>query len=191
MERLKSKSYDIDGISVFTLISIRRKEVHHLQVFFQMCLCSSLVPGSFLFGNITSILNRGKGPTSCASYSSITVACTLSKVFEYILLPDLLSKIDYMSNQFGIKPYIGCQHAHHALASLLLEAHKNGFEVHFCALDVSKAFNSICHSQLWYSLIQLGVNVSIISTLRFWLIYQFGIQLPTYVGNFLIRSGLR
>ena len=193
VERLKSKSYDIDGISAFHLNTDSEELVYRLQLLFQMCLCSSLVPDSFLVGNITSILKRGKDPTSCASYRPITVACTLSKVFEYVLLPDLLSNVDSMSNQFGFKPHIGCQHAHRAIVSLLLEAHKNGFEVHFCALDVSKAFDSICHSQLWYSLIQLGANLSIISTLCFWYANSY-VRLKsgdTYIGNIPIRSGLR
>ena len=169
VERLKSKSYDIDGISAFLLKSDSEELVYHLQLLFQTCLCSSLVPGSFLVGTITSILKRGKDPTSCASYRPITVASTLCKVFEYVLLLDLLSNVDYMSNQFGFKPYIGCQHAHRAI--VLFETPKNGFEVHFCALDVTKAFDSICHSQLWYSLIQLGANVSVILTLRLWYVW--------------------
>ena len=65
---------------LFTSVSIQRL-VYHLQVFFQMGLFSSLVPHFFLFGNITSILNRGKDPTNCASYKPITVASTLSKIF--------------------------------------------------------------------------------------------------------------
>ena len=81
-------------------------------------------------------------------YRPITVACTLSKVFEYFMLPDLLSKVDYMSNQFGFKSHKGCQPAHHALALLLLEAHENGLEVHFVQFHVAKGFESICHSQL-------------------------------------------
>ena len=136
-------------------------------------------------------MKRGKDPTSCASYRPITVSSTLSKVFEYVLLPDLLSNVDYMSNLFGFKPYIGCQHANRAI--VLFEVPKNGFEVHFCALDVTKAFDSMCHSQLWYSLIQLGANVSIILTLRFWYANSH-VRLKsgdTYVGNIPIRSGLR
>ena len=155
-----------------------------MQLLFQMCLCSSLVPDTFLVGNITSILKRGKDPTSCGSYRPITVACTLSK-FEYVLLPDLLSKVVYMSNQFGFKPYIGCQHAHCAPTTSLLEAHKNGFEFHFCALDVSKAFDSICHFLCLY--------VSIISILRFWYANSC-VRLESgdnNVGNVAILSGLR
>jgi len=76
VERLKSKSYDIGGISAFHLNTDSEELVYHLQLLFQMCLCSSLVPDSFLVGNITSILKLGKDPTSCASYRPITVACT-------------------------------------------------------------------------------------------------------------------
>ena len=62
-----------------------------------------------------------------------------------------------------------------------------------CALDVSKAFNSICHSQLCYSLLQLGANASTISTLCFWYANSY-VQLKsgdTCVGNIPTRSCLR
>ena len=82
VERLKSKFYDTAGISSFHLNTDSEELVYRFQLLFQMCLCSSLVPDSLLLGNITSILKRGKDPISYASSRLITVACTLSKVFE-------------------------------------------------------------------------------------------------------------
>ena len=193
VKNLKSKSCDIDGISVFHLHIDSKELIYHLQLLFQICLCTSLVPDSFLCGSVTSILKRGKDPTNCASYRPITVACSLSKVFEYVLLPEILPNVDYVSNQFGFKPNIGCQHAHRILTSFLIQAQKDGSEVHLCALDISKAFDSVCHSQLWYSLTQLGVNSSVICVLRFWYANSY-VRLRSgeiFFGNIPIRSGLR
>ena len=67
VERLKSKFYDIDDISAFHLNTDSEELVYHLQLLFQMCLCTSFVPNSFLVGNITSILKRGKYPTKLLS----------------------------------------------------------------------------------------------------------------------------
>jgi len=54
------------------------------------------------------------------------------------------------------------------LAVFLKDAHTKGQSLHICALDISKAFDTIVHSQAFLSIHQLGINISIISVLRFW-----------------------
>ena len=89
MKRLKSKSYDIVGISVKNIRPDSRELMFHLQLLFQMCLVSSVVPDSFLYGTVTSILKRGKDASACSFYRPVSVTCALSKIFEYILLPSI------------------------------------------------------------------------------------------------------
>lgn len=193
IKKLKSKSVDLDGICVEHLRIDSPELISHLQLLFQMCVSSSLVPDSFLCGTVTSVLKRGKDPLNCGSYRPITVACNLSKLFEYVLLPFIQDKVDYDANQFGFKSRIGCQHAHRILAKVLQEAHRLKTEVHFCALDLSKAFDTVCHSQAWFSLARLGVNSSIICVLRFWYQNSF-IQLrqgSRAFGKIPVRSGVR
>ena len=43
-----------------------------------------------------------------------------------------------------------------------------GFELHLCALDPSKAFDIITHSQAIFSLFSHGINISVIFLLRYW-----------------------
>ena len=71
--------------------------MYKLQLLFQMCLASPLVPGTFLSGVATSVLKRGKDPLSCDSYRPITVACNVSKVFVYVFLPFVTVKISWDS----------------------------------------------------------------------------------------------
>ena len=133
-----------------------------------MCLSSPLVPDSFLCGTVSSMLKHRKAPFNCNPHRSITVACNLSKVFEYILLPHIKSNYEHDVNQFGFKSCVGCQHAQHTLATLLQDAQTNGHELCICTLDLAKAFDSVCHAQLWYTFAVLGVNWSIILLLHFW-----------------------
>ena len=150
-------------------------------------------PWFFFSWQYQSILKRGKYPTSCASCRPVTVACTLSEVFEYVLLPDLLSKLDYMSNQFSFKPYIGCQHAPRAIASLLLEAHKMVLRFIFVHSMFEKHLMQYAIGNFFSTKIQFCTNVSIVSTLRFWCANSY-VQLKsghTYVGNIPIRSDPR
>ena len=145
----------------------------HLQLLFQMCLCYSIVPDSFLCGTVTSILKRGKDPFSCSSYCPITISCTLSKVLEYLLLPSITDNINFGVNQFGFQCGLGCQHAHKVLSTLLSDAFGKGYDLYFCSLDLSKAFDSVVHSQALFSLLKCGVNVSIVSLLKSWYGHSF------------------
>ena len=142
--------------------------ISHFQLLFQMFLCTSYVPESFLCGTVSSILKRGKSPTGCSCYRPITGSCYISKVFEYILLPFLTKNITEGENQFGFRYGVGCQHAHKILSSLLADNSSKENGLYICALDLSKAFDSVVHSQLLFSLYNSGVNLSVIMLLRFW-----------------------
>jgi len=78
--------------------------------FYQMCFSSLCVPDSFLCGSVTSLLKKGKDPVSCSSYRPIKVACTLSKLFEHLLLPYITKLALNYDNQFGFRSGLGCQH---------------------------------------------------------------------------------
>ena len=132
-----------------------------------MCLCTSVVSEIFLCGTVTSILKRGKIPTQCASYRPITVSCNISKIFEYLLLPSDNSSAYFGENQIGFSAGVGCQQAHRVLVTVLTEATKKGFELHLCALDLSKPFDNVTHSQAIFSLFSRGINISVIFLLRY------------------------
>ena len=151
IKQLKSSSIDIDGISVNNINPKCVVLLFHLQLLFQMCLTSSLVPDSFLCGNVTSILKRGKLPSQCSSYRPITTTCNLSKILEYILIPHLNENINFGSNQFGFQSGIGCQHAHRVLSSALKNSMAEGSPLYMCTLDLSKAFDNVVHSQAFFS----------------------------------------
>ena len=172
VKRLKSNSLDCDGISANHLKVDCPLLFQHLQLLFQMCLCASAVPDSFLCGSVTSILKRGKPPSDCSSYRPITVSCNLSKVFEYVLLPSI-SSAHFGENQLGFSSGVGCQQAHRVLINLLIDATKKGYELHLCALDLSKAFDSVVHSQALFSLFSHGINLSLVSLLRYWYANSF------------------
>ena len=98
MLKLKSKSSDLDGISAHHLRCGCPVPVAQLQVLFQFCICLSAVPDSFLCGTVPSIFKRGTDPFNCSSYRPITVACNISKIFGYILLPYIIERIAKDSN---------------------------------------------------------------------------------------------
>ena len=146
-----------------------------------MCLCTSYVPESFLCGTVSSILKRGKSPTDCSCYRPITVSCNISEVFEYILLLFLTKNIIEGENQFDFRYGVGCQHAHKILSSLLVDNSSKGNGLYICALDLSKAFDSVVYSQFLFSLYNYGVNLSVIMLLKF--CYSIKIYTRHYYKN--------
>ena len=133
-----------------------------------MFLTSSLVPDSFLCGNVTSILKRVELPSQCSSYRPITTTRNLSKILEYVLIPHLSENINFGSNQFGFQADIGCQHAYRVLSSALKNSMAEGSPLYMCTLDLSKAFDNVVHSQAFFPLFNNGVNLSVIFLLRLW-----------------------
>jgi len=69
-----------------------------------------------------TILKKGKDLNSCNSYWPITVACTLSKLIEYVLLPYIDEFVNYDANQFGFRSGLSCQRAYRVLAQLIKDA---------------------------------------------------------------------
>ena len=59
-------------------------------------------------------------------------------------------------------------HFHQILSSLLADNSSKGNGLYICALDLSKVFDSVVHSQLLFSLYNSGVKHSVIILLRFW-----------------------
>ena len=62
----------------------------------------------------------------------------------------------------------------------------------FCTLDLAKAFDTVCHAQLWHSLAVSGVNSLIILLLRLWYGYSYvrlKVQSGVF-GNIPVKSGV-
>ena len=126
-----------------------------------------MVPDSFLCGTVISILQHGRD-SNCSSCKPSTVACNISKIFEYVLLPFIIERTAKDSDQFGFQPRSECQHAQKVLASILYDAQSKGYELNICALNLSKAFDIIGNAQVWCSFTEFGVSPSVIQVLKFW-----------------------
>ena len=98
LRRLKSKSCELDEICAAHLDPKSAELLSHLQLLFQMYLSRSIVPDSFLCGSVTFILKKGKDLNQCNSYRLITVAYTLSNLFEYVLFPHIDELVNYEAN---------------------------------------------------------------------------------------------
>ena len=80
------------------------------------------------------------------------------------------------------------------MANVLTEATKKGFELHLCALDLSKAFETVTHSQSIFSLFSHSISISEIFLLRYWYSNSF-LRIKTDMrgsdSKFQLRRGVR
>ena len=164
----KSSAPDMDGLCYNHFTIKCPLLLTHIQLLFQMCLAQSLVPDSFLSGIVTSVLKKGKDADQCSSYRPITVSCFMSKLFEYAVLPEVLTKCDFSDYQVGFRAGFGCSQAHHILGQLLVSAKMQKRPLYFCSVDISGAFDNVVHSQALHCLVKAGVNSSVVKVLQYW-----------------------
>jgi hypothetical protein len=116
------------------------------------------VPDSFPDGLVVSISKRGKDPKVCVSLRLITTFIFFSKIFKYILLPDIAHKCDFTSYQLGYHKDMGCNQAHYILTKLMEHAVKDKYPLYLCVVDISSAFDNVVYSQAIFRLFRKGLN---------------------------------
>ena len=137
----------------------------HLALLFQMVFTKGIVPASFSTGRLTPVPKKNKPLNECSSYRPITVATTFCKIFEKLIMPELVDKCYMPPHQFGFQKGIGCAHALTALSSVLIDADKSGEPLILGSHDVSRAFDSIIHAHILTELYKRGVSTCIIRAL--------------------------
>ena len=120
---------------------------HHL---FSLTLKYGYLPRDWKIHKIIPVLKSGD-PTQVKNYRPISLLCNISKVLERIIYNKIIDHVSYQINpaQFGFMQ-------NRSTTQQLLTFLSNVFTVHHqldtIYLDISKAFDTICHSQLLHKL---------------------------------------
>ena len=151
------------------------------------------MPDSFLSGCISPIVKRGRDPGACSNYRLNTMSCFVSKVFEYVLLPAINSKCNFTSFQLGFRKGMGCVQAHHIVGRLMKQSISQKSPLYCLTVDISSAFDNVTHSYALFSLASLGVNLSIVSVLKYWYaIFSVRVKWNGTVGEYIpVKKGVR
>ena len=106
--------------------------------------------------------------SSADNYRPIAVTCSLSKVFELMILDRHKHILDTTANQFGYKPKHGTEFCIFVVKQVIDYYKSNGSPVYLCFLDLSKAFDRVDHSLLITKLMSRQVPSIIIRILQTW-----------------------
>ena len=79
-------------------------------------------------------------------FCGISISCVISKVFEQCVLDRFSTFLATSDSQFGFKKATGCSHAIYTARSVINHYKQGGSTVNLPALDISKAFWSICET---------------------------------------------
>jgi len=123
------------------------------------------------FGKSTLIplIKDSNGDTSsCENYRGISLNCSISKVFEYMLLFKYGTFFKTDSLQFGFRNGVGCSDALHTVKTVINHFNKNGNTITIAALDISKAFDRVSFYALFSKLIARKFPKKIINVLLSW-----------------------
>jgi len=98
----------------------------------------------------------------------ITLTPVVAKVFECVLLSNCEEFLATDSLQFGFKRYAGCPQAVFTLRSVIDYFISRGSGVYAAALDISKAFDTVCHAKLFQCLVDTGLPGWIVLVIENW-----------------------
>ena len=166
----------------------------HLCLLFNAMLRHSFVPSDFCFGTIMPLLKDKHGDASKIDmYRGITLSCTVSKLFESVLLVLFGDSMNSDDLQFGFKKNSSCCHALFVFNESIRYFARRGSRVHCAALDASKAFDKVLHYSLFYKMVSRGISSVFINVLIYWYSrLHCAVLWKSVIGEkFMIKCGVR
>ena len=152
------------------------------------------LPDSVIESTITPVVKNKNGDiTSASNYRPITIASTMSKIIENLILQSIEPLIKTTSNQFGFKKKHSTDLCNLILKETIRNYNRLGSNIYACFIDASKAFDRVNHRKLFITLEQRKIPKVL---LRF-LIYWYGNQrMRARWGNefsdwFDVKNGVR
>ena len=146
-----SKATGPDGISMIHMKHLGPKAIQLLTDTFNLSLKKSQIPAIWKSSIIIPLLKPGKPANESSSYRPISLLCPAIKILEKCILPVLQEHLRTATHQHGFKP----RHSTVTALNELSTAIADGFNQRqpadrtvLVALDLSKAFDTVCHTTL-------------------------------------------
>lgn len=136
---------------------------------FNKILDEGRYPSSWLFGTILPLFKNKGERKSCNNYRGITLLSCFSKLFTSILNKRLNVFIETTEQLSEYQSGFRSQHSTldncFVLSSLIMLYKRNKKKLYCAIVDYAKAFDTVCHSGLWYKLRKCGIKGNFINVL--------------------------
>ena len=162
------KSPGIDSIPNEILKNnVIHKALHKI---FDKCLEEGKAPNEWSKSIITPIHKQGKDKSEPLSYRGISLMSTTAKIFTTILNNRIKLYLEtnnlLVEEQNGFRKGRSCQEHIFVLNSIIRNRNNKNQATFACFIDMAKAFDSVNHTLLWNSLINLGIEGKILKIIR-------------------------
>lgn len=167
----------------------------HLTLLFNMCVSHCYLPKGLMMTTVLPLLkNKSADISDVNNYRAIALSNCLSKVLEAVIL-DVFQSCDTSDDchQFGFKKNHSTALGYGVLKSVIDYYRNHGSYVFACFLDLSKAFDSVNHINLFRTIKDLNFPANVVRLLAYWYANQeINIRWKTIVTNsFYMKNGTR
>jgi hypothetical protein len=146
-----SSATGLDGMTAIHLKHIGPRCIVYLTELFNLLVSNADLPALWKAAVIVPILKPGKPANEGSSYRPISLLCPAVKVLEHLLLPIIMSALPKSCTQHGFAPQHSCTTALLPIVTRVAVGFNDRKPAHrsaMCAIDISKAFDSINHPLL-------------------------------------------
>jgi endonuclease/exonuclease/phosphatase family metal-dependent hydrolase len=105
---------------------------------------------------------------SINDFRGISISPVLSKLFEMAILNRYSYYLTTSDCQFGFKKDISCKEAIYCVRNVIESFVSNGSTVNVCTLDLSKAFDRMCHYSLFIKLMEREIPMQLLMIIEKW-----------------------
>jgi Reverse transcriptase (RNA-dependent DNA polymerase) len=124
-------------------------------------------PKEWCASTVVPILKKGD-PTKCENYRTLSLVSHASKVLLNVILERIRGKMESETadEQAGFRRGRGTQNHLVSLKVMMEKARAKKAPLHFCFVDMQRAFDSVPHGKLWRALRELGFSEQVIALIK-------------------------
>ena len=164
-----SSSPGHDGITPGHLIHAHPLIGILLSLFFTCCFNHSFLPEALMKVVIFPLVKDKHGDIcNISNYRPISLSTVSSKILEAVILDRCSVFLGTSDNQFAYKQSHGTDMAIALLKNVTQEYTNRNTPLYSCFMDMSKAFDKVCHAYLFDIMLKRGVPSHVISLLQKW-----------------------
>ena len=143
-----SKAFGPEKLSIFHLKNLGPRAIEYITALFNLSVTTCQIPAIWKSSLIIPIPKPGKDTSVGTSYQPISLLCPATKVLESLILPTINKYLQPAPDQHGFRP-------DHSTTSALLQMTTdiamelcNSDRIICVAVDLSAAFDTVCHNNL-------------------------------------------
>ena len=161
------KACGIDGITLKTVRHAGDSLISVLTDLCNKCLQHGYVPDYFSAGLICPV-PKTESCTKFEHYRPITLISNFSKILKTCFKNRYEPQHHIIDLQFGFTGGGGCSKAIFVVKSIVNYFNEHGNSIYLASLDISKAYDSVNHCQLFLLLMKAGIDRCTICLMKCW-----------------------